>query len=58
MLNPYIPDQPINRNHVKKSDRNQEIIAWHAAGEGLSELARYYGLSPQRVNQIVHGKRK
>lgn len=36
------PNKPINRNHVKKSDRNAEIIARHAAGEGLSDLARYY----------------
>ena len=53
-----LPDKPINRNHFKKSERNAEIIARHAAGEGLSDLARYYGLSPQRVSQIVRGQRK
>ena len=52
------PDKPINQNHVKKSARNTEIRTRFAAGEGLSDLAREYGLTPQRVYQIVHGKRK
>jgi hypothetical protein len=34
--------------------RNELIRLRHAAGEKLSDLAREYGLSPQRVHQIVH----
>jgi Mor transcription activator family len=52
------PDKPISQRHVKKSERNAEIRRRFAAGEGLSDLAREYGLTPQRVYQIVHGKRK
>ena len=33
--------------------RNAEIIRRYASGEGISELAREYGISPQRVFQIV-----
>jgi hypothetical protein len=33
--------------------RNEIIRLRHAAGEKLSDLAREYGLSPQRVHQIV-----
>ena len=48
------PDKPITKKHVKKSERNSEIRRRFAAGEGLSDLAREYGLTPQRVCQIVH----
>ncbi|MCB9450250.1 MAG: hypothetical protein H6672_02355 [Anaerolineaceae bacterium] len=30
----------------------------YALGEGLSDLAREYGISPQRVYQIVNFRRK
>ncbi|MBN8592789.1 MAG: hypothetical protein J0M33_13580 [Anaerolineae bacterium] len=28
----------------------------YAAGENISELGRVFGISPQRVNQIIRGK--
>jgi hypothetical protein len=37
------------------SQRNLLIQMRHAAGEGLSDLAREYGISPQRAWQIVNG---
>ena len=37
--------------------RNKRISERYAAGETLTELARAYGLSPQRVHQIVRAKR-
>jgi hypothetical protein len=49
------PQHPINR---KKSDRNHLLKARYADGETISELARAFGLSPQRVDQIIRGKRK
>ena len=52
------PEKPINLSHVKKSERNAQIRARYANGEALSDLAREFGLSPQRVYQIVHRKRK
>ena len=48
------PEQPISRKQVKKFERNAQIRARFAAGEGLSDLGREYGLSPQRIYQIVH----
>ncbi len=38
--------------------RNELIRQRYALGEGLSDLAREYGISPQRVYQIVHLRRK
>ena len=38
--------------------RNELIRQRYAVGEGLSELAREFGISPQWVYQIVHFKRK
>jgi Mor family transcriptional regulator len=37
--------------------RNKLIQMRYDAGEGLSDLARAFGLSPQRVYQVVHCKR-
>ncbi len=37
-------------------ERNQLIQARYAQGIGLSALAEQFGISPQRVYQIVHGK--
>jgi len=38
--------------------RNIIICARHAAGVSQVELARLFGISYQRVHQIVHGKNK
>ena len=36
------------------SERNKRIVALYRAGESISDLAREYGISPQRVHQIVN----
>jgi predicted transcriptional regulator len=51
-----LPDKPITKKHLSKAERNADIIALHQAGENLSEIAREYGISPQRAHQIVTGK--
>jgi predicted transcriptional regulator len=51
-----LPDKPITKKHISKAERNADIIARHQAGENLSEIAREYGISPQRAHQIVTGK--
>ena len=51
------PDEP-QTDHVEKTERNAEIIALYEAGETGASLAQAYGISEQRVNQIVRGKRK
>jgi hypothetical protein len=38
--------------------RNQVIQMRYSTGEGLTDLASAFGLSPQRVYQIVNGKRQ
>jgi len=44
---------PITDRTAIKSRRNHRIRARYEAEEGLSELARAYGISKQRVWQIV-----
>lgn len=39
------------------SARNQRIRQLYAAGEFMSDLSREYGISHQRISQIVHGRR-
>lgn len=42
-----------------KTQRNAEIRARYAAGGvSVANLAEDYGLSPQRIHQIIHGRRK
>ena len=41
------------QQRIYKEERNRVICTRHAAGEGLSDLAREYEISPQRVWQIV-----
>jgi hypothetical protein len=38
--------------------RDEIIRKRHAAGERISDLAREFGITPQRVHQIVNFKRK
>lgn len=44
--------------YAMQLSRNELIRKRYALGEGLSDLAREYGVSPQRVYQIVHLRRK
>lgn len=41
---------------LSSEQRNMLIRQKYEAGEGLSDLARYYGITPQRVYQILHTK--
>jgi hypothetical protein len=43
-------------SHPSAKVRNEEIRQRYANGEGLSDLARAYRLSPQRVYQIVRNQ--
>jgi hypothetical protein len=52
------PAEPINHQTRKKLERNEEIISRHAEGEAVHDLAIFYGISEQRVHQILKGKRK
>jgi len=52
------PQSPQSQSTPKKVDRNAEIRAWYAAGMSVPDLAREYGISKNRVYQILRGKRK
>jgi hypothetical protein len=45
-------------DHIEKTDRNADIIARYQGGETGVRIARAYGISEQRVNQIVRRGRK
>jgi hypothetical protein len=49
---------PLTDHTPTKCQRNEEIRERHAQGESLSRLADVFGLSPQRVLQIVQGQRR
>ena len=55
-----LPQEPISNTSVtkKKTERNTTIRERFANGETLDELAAAYGISPQRVSQIIKGRRK
>ena len=50
------PTEP-QTEHIKTTDRNAEIIARYKTGETGANLAKEFGISEQRVNQIIRGKR-
>jgi len=52
------PSAPQSQSTPKKVDRNAEIRARYAAGMSVPDLAREYGISKNRVYQILRGKRK
>jgi predicted transcriptional regulator len=43
-------------DRVEKPDPNAEIMARHEAGGTVASLAEAYGISEQRVNQIVRSE--
>ena len=48
------PSQPDNSLSIQQ--RDTLIRARHAAGVSQAELARQFGISYQRVHQIIHGR--
>ena len=50
------PESPNKR--LSLDERNNLIRTRYSAGETLMELASAFGISFQRVSQIVHGKRR
>ena len=53
-----LPLHPVSKVTPQKHVRNAEIRARHRAGESLSTLAEVFGISEQRVYQIVQRRRK
>lgn len=53
-----LPSEPLNKKTPRRTSRNQEIKTRRAAGEPVSQLARIFGISEQRIRQILKGRRK
>ncbi len=53
-----IPGKPVTIKHLSKADRNAELRARYAAGEILEKLAAQYGISLQRIHQIIHFRQR
>jgi hypothetical protein len=53
---PY-PETAQTDHTPEKADRNTKIIACYEAGETGASIAKAFGISEQRVNQIIRGRR-
>jgi hypothetical protein len=51
------PTEPQNDLQPPQPERNEEIRQRHAEGELVRDLAQDFGISEQRVSQIVRGRR-
>ena len=49
-----LSQKPITEKHIPKEERNDLICARYAEGETLESIGAAFGLSVQRVHQIVH----
>jgi Mor family transcriptional regulator len=58
LYNSPFPTEPQNDLVPEKAERNAEIIARYAAGETGASLALAFGISEQRVSQIIRGQRR
>jgi DNA-binding CsgD family transcriptional regulator len=48
-----LPLHAITEKHVSKTERNAEICQRYSQGETLEDIAEDFGLSHQRVHQII-----
>lgn len=49
-----LPQEPITEKHIPKEQRNDLICERHTTGETLESISTAFGLSVQRVHQIIH----
>ena len=49
----HSPQTPVTQKHIPKSRRNQQIIERYERGDSLQEIAAQFGVSHQRVHQII-----
>jgi Mor family transcriptional regulator len=54
----FLPTAPVSDGTPKKWDRNAEIRTRHQQGGSVAALAEVFGISEQRVSQIVRSQRK
>jgi Mor family transcriptional regulator len=53
-----LPQSPISGSTSPKCARNAEIRARHEKGESIATLAEVFGITEQRIWQIIHSRRK
>jgi Mor family transcriptional regulator len=51
------PTEPQHDLVPAQTERNEEIRARYVAGETGASIAQMFGISEQRVNQIIRGRR-
>jgi hypothetical protein len=49
---------PVTGKTPRQAERNAEILRRKENGETVPDLAKAYGISEQRIHQILRGKRK
>ena len=49
-----VPQKPITEKHIPREQRNHLICERFATGETLESISTAFGLSAQRVHQIIH----
>jgi Mor family transcriptional regulator len=53
-----LPQSPVSNGTSPKCARNAEIRARHQRGETIATLAEVFGITEQRVWQILNDRRK
>jgi Mor family transcriptional regulator len=53
-----LPQHPVSDGPFRKCARNAEIRARHEKGESIATLAEVFGITEQRIWQIIHSRRK
>jgi hypothetical protein len=53
-----LPQSPVSSSPSPKCKRNAEIRARHRKGESIATLAEVFGITQQRVWQILNDRRK
>jgi Mor family transcriptional regulator len=53
-----LPQSPVSDGTLSKCKRNAEIRARHKNGESIATLAEVFGITEQRIWQILNDRRK
>jgi len=53
-----LPQSPVSNGTLPKCVRNAEIRARHEKGESIATLAAIFGITEQRIWQILNERRK
>jgi Mor family transcriptional regulator len=53
-----LPQFPVSDGTSPKCARNAQIRARHERGESIAPLAKVFGITEQRIRQILNGRRK